>query len=112
MKQVCLSFALFASIGMNAFEASSTITHSCEIRAAVETPELDNELISVSVNGVDCTSSNSSVTIYTDQVFQFTVTYKNTGTATWGQHLTKSGERGASLRAPNSHPYRIPTCRV
>ena len=66
-----------------------------------ETPELDNELISVSVSGEECTDGISSVTIYTDQVFQFTVVYKNTGTATWGQHLTASGERGASLLSRN-----------
>ena len=90
-----IAFIVFASIGLNA-KAPSTLSPSNEIQAVLETPELDSKLISVSVNGIDCTTGNPTVTIYTDQVFQFLVEMENTGTETWGRILD-SGERGAAF---------------
>jgi hypothetical protein len=90
-----IAFVVFAFIVMNAC-THSEVESSDEIEGVGETPELDNELISVSVNGIDCTDENKSVTIFTDQVFQFRVQMKNTGTEKWGQHLADA-ERGAAL---------------
>ena len=59
-------------------------------------PELDSELISISVNGEAYTDSSAVVTLITDQVFPFSVTLKNRGTGTWGQYYD-DGERGATL---------------
>ena len=90
-----ITIAIFTSIGVNA-KAPSTLSPSNEIPAVLETPELDNDIISISVNGVNCTTGTPTVTVFTDQVFQFLVEFKNTGTETWGYHLDL-GERGAAL---------------
>ena len=81
-----IAIVIFTSIGMNA-KAPSTLSLSNEIPAVLDAPELDNKLISVSVNGVDCTTGNPTVTILTGQVFKFRVEMKNTGTEKWGQNV-------------------------
>ncbi|MDR2148399.1 MAG: hypothetical protein LBE91_18305 [Tannerella sp.] len=82
---ICLRVANTGNFDIGAYQTASD-----------ETPELDSELISVSVNGEAYTHGNNPVTLLTGQVFNFIVAMKNTGTETWGQFLER-GERGASF---------------
>ena len=68
VRELSMVFCLFVSIVMNV-EASSYFMFPNEIQSVTETPEMDNKLISISVNGEDCTDGNATaVSIYTESV--------------------------------------------
>ena len=64
--------------------------------ARSETPEMDCDLISVSINDVSYDIGDAHVKITAGDIFSFRVVMKNTGTETWGQFLDE-GERGSTL---------------
>lgn len=87
-------FVVVMILGCLLLVTSTTLTVVIKPKAASEL-ELDSELISVRVKGMDYVYGKSDpIQLITDQVFSFGATMKNTGAATWGQD---GAERGSGL---------------
>lgn len=67
------------------------------VRAVYATPEMDSQLVALTVNGASYTSgSTAPVTLVTDQEFPISITMQNTGTATWVSNRS-DGDHGATF---------------
>jgi hypothetical protein len=81
--------------GINTAEIGENISSALEYEK-----ELDCELVSIALKGQPYSEGDAPVALVAGEVFAFSVTLKNTGTAVWGQFI-REGERGATLLSRN-----------